>query len=335
MLGLLVLIVLIAIVGLITLYEMAVFSARPEHMRLASEQGDRRGTVVMSFIRRPSRILGGLQILATLTTILLGSLTQIWFSTPLEARLQEIFEDSVAANLTFWINVVGITVFTLIFANMLPKRIAYSLADEISIRGAFVAKTFGVLMAPFAISLGAITDGIVRVLGLKLPTLPEVQEADIEILLRHGLRTGKIDRHERDIVLNAFRLSDLLVRDIMTPRQDIQTVRSTLSGEELREAVDSIGRSQVIVVAGNLDDFLGVVWAKDLLTTPVPDLQSILHQPAIVPPSASVLRLMELFRSGKARLALVVGDNARVLGLVTFNDVVGALLGELKTLQEL
>jgi putative hemolysin len=318
---------LLALLALLTAYEMAIFSTRPEHMRNASDAGDRRATMVMTFLRNPSRIIAALQLAATAAGLALGSLMQSAITAPATVVLaQRGWGEPAAERIAFWGVLTVSTLVTLLVTNLVPKRIAYSLADPLSVAWARPVYVWQVVAAPVARSIGRMADGLVRLCRIELPPAPAVTEADIRVLLRQGRLRGTIDDEEMAIVLRAFRLSDVRVTELMTPRERVVWLDLDLPLAKRAEFVRTGGRS-VLPAGTSLDTARGVVRAIDVLENPA--VEPRLGPLPRVSSGASALRALEEFRRSGGRMALVVDDHGVAVGVLTFNDLVRALLGEM------
>jgi putative hemolysin len=323
---------LLAALALFTAYEMAVFSTRPDHIRRLSQEGDRRATIVMTFLRSPLKILAALQVGSTFASLAIGALVQPQFSSPLAGWLRGQGGGKESETLAGLIVLSAMTLVTLITSNLIPKRIAWSHADAIAVRYARVGRIWLWLMLPFLWMTSSISNLVLRILRVRLPRSTEVAEADMKVLLDRGARQGTIDPRENAIVRNTFALSDVSVERLMTPRDRIQWIDLRRPLAKLQDEAGHSGRSRLLASKGSLDSAYGVVPVKDLLEIDA-DPESIVEQVLRVPPDCSALQLLDQFRGHAARLALVEDPAGRVLGLVTLNDLVTAILGEVKALQ--
>ncbi|MFZ4506330.1 MAG: hemolysin family protein [Fimbriimonas sp.] len=325
--------VILLMLAFLTAYEMAVFSTRPEHIRRKSKEGDARATIVMSFLRSPVQILSALQVGSTFASLTLGALAQPHLTDRLSQWLHKIgLGDALDSSAALVVTMVVFTLVTLVFANLIPKRIAYAHADAIAIRYARLGRLWIKLMSPISWSVSWVSDRLLRLARVPLPAAHEVVEADLVVLLDRGMREGTIDRKERDIIQRAFLLSDIRVDQVMSPRDQIDCLQSTLSLEDAKREAARFGRSRLIVSAGNLDDAVGTISVRRLLACSN-DWTSLVDPILRVPPTCTALHLLEQFRNSPARLALVVDEFGHAQGLVALNDLVQVLLGEVRALQ--
>jgi len=317
------------VLALATAYEMALFSTRVEHLRCISQAGDRRATMVLSYLRRPSRIISALQIAATVCNTAIGMLVPFTLTPQLEAWQRRLAipepEDGQLASLGA---LLIASLVLLIFTNLVPKRVAYAYANEFSIAFARPAWILHAGLGPVADFFARMGDGLISALRVPLPKSAAISEAEVEFLLRQGERRGTISAEESDLVTNVFRLSDRKVAEIMTPRDQVQWIDLGVPAEQLRAKVLAAGRS-VLPVGKKLDECIDCIRAVDLLARS-PDSYSEFLIPLLrVPPGLSFLGLLDAFRDSTARMALVCDEHGRVRGMVTLNDLVRAVIGHL------
>lgn len=326
-------ILLILVLSLITAYEMAIFSTRQEHMRNASRSGDRRGTLVMAFLRSPTKIISALQLLATGLNLAIGlELTQ-FVNDPFDAYLRsQGIAIPMADAIAYWSTLIGGTTVLLIASNLIPKRIAYAHADPISLKYAKAATVTARILAPFSNLFSSASEGILKLCGVKLPSAPAVTEADVVLLLAQGHLRGTIDPHERKIIESAFQLSELNVRDIMSPRSRVRFLRpSDPRDRQIATALEA--RHSVLPVGETLDEAVSAVRVVDLIAEQGRRIEDLAVPILRIPPTASAIGALEAFRACDARMAMVVDEHSKALGVLTFNDLVRAMLGRVKAME--
>jgi len=305
---------------------MPIFSTRPVHMMNASKAGDRRGTIVMSFLRVPTKIISSLQVIATLLAIVLGSQLQPLFTNPLASRITWLPVQS-AQVLAYWTVIAISTLVTMVLTNLIPKRLAYAYADPLSLSWARVVYYYHRATRPLAVILTWVADGLIRLFRVPIPKGAPVKEADIRELLRQGALHGTIDRDEQGIAVAAFALSDHSVQSFMTPRALIEGIDLDQPDSDVRNQVAMSRRSLYPAFHGDLDASIGVLRARDILVEPDVAIIGQIRPIVRIPAGFSALDLLQRFRTEPARAALVVDDQGCVLGMITFNDVIGVLLG--------
>ncbi len=336
--GYVLLAVLLAFTAFLVAIEMAVFSTRRERLRAWADEGDRRAVVVLSYLRNPPRLIASLQIYSTLLSVLVGALTQSLFSNPILKFLEERgWSDQYAPTIAFWTGVVIMTVLSLLIANLLPKQIGFAFADPVAVKTASISKFLAWLVRPFAVGLEKVTQGMARALRVPLEGQPYVNESELRMLLREGVSKGDLNRRESEIVDRALKMSDIRVTDVMTPRDQISFLDINKPIKTMLEEADNNAHAFMPVCDSTLEKCLGIIRARQLFSPKfkkTPEAVRELLTPTLtVPKTAKLLDILELLQNNPARMALVHGDNAYVLGVVTLNDVVTALVGPLEALR--
>ena len=226
-----------------------------------------------------------------------------------------------------------ITVLSLIFGELVPKRIGLNNPEAIA---SWVARPMMLLArvgGPVVHLLTALTNLVLRLFGVKGEAEPNLTEDEIKALISQGAETGAVGATEENIVQRVFQLGDQRVAAIMTPRPDIEWIDVDASEEELREFLASHAHTQFVVCHGGLDEVLGIVTSADLLPIAFKgsriDLRSLTREALFVPDSMPAVQLLESFRNSHKHVALVMDEYGAVEGLVTVTDLLTAIVGEL------
>jgi putative hemolysin len=330
-----ILITLILLNGLFAMSEIALVSARKSRLKRLAEEGDAAAATAMRLGEEPTQFLSTIQIGITAIGILNGIVGQAALAGPLAAMLQRLgLEGKASAMGATIIVVVGITYFSIVFGELVPKRIAQFHAEGIA---RFMAPTISALAKlshPFVYLLSISTDGILRLMGRKDLGSANLTEEDIQAMLTEGSQAGLIEKHEHEMVRNVFRLDDRQIASLMTPRSEIIFLDIEEPFEVSLENLINSDHSRFPVCRGGMDDVLGVITAKRLLkqrmkseSTPITEYL----KPAVyVPESLTGMKLLEQFRESGVQMVFVVDEYGEILGLVTLQDVLEALAGEFK-----
>jgi magnesium and cobalt exporter, CNNM family len=220
-----------------------------------------------------------------------------------------------------------------------PKRLALSNPERIASIMASPMRTISKIVSPIISLLSATTDLVLRVLGIKSYVLPEVTEEEIRILIEQGATAGIIEEEEQDIMERVFTLGDRRVDSIMTPRGEIVWLDINDPPDEIQRKITIGPYSLFPVCRDRLDSVLGVVQAKDLLTCNLKDqsvdLKSTLLPPLFVPESMRALKVLEKFKQTGVHMAIVLDEYGSVQGVVTLNDLLEGLVGDIPHIEEL
>ena len=284
---------------------------------------DPRGPKLEQLVSQPERMLSTLLVANNAVNVLSASVATI------------LFVSLIGATWGPWVATGVMTSVLLVFGEITPKTIATRHPEAFSLRVAGTIWNLSIVLAPVASFFSAITKVLLSVLRIHTDDVGDaVTEEDIMALADLGHRGGHIEEAEREIIDALFTLGDRSVRDVMTPRLEIDTLPLPLSAEAIREAVSTTGHSRFPVSSGGLDELTGIVHVKDLLQHRDPaeglDLGSLIRPPNYVPETMSVLDTIEQMRANRYGMAVVVDEHGGVEGIVTIKDLVAELVGELQ-----
>ena len=328
------LIFLILLNGAFAMSEMALTASRKARLQVMVEAGEGGAQAAMDLHENPTKFLSTVQIGITSIGVLNGIVGEAAFSAPLAAWITEHFAvKAQAAQVTATaLVVVIITFLTIIFGELVPKRVGQMFPETVA---RLVSRPMNWLSAatrPFVLLLGACTEGVLRLLGLKGQVARSVTEEEIAASLEEGLDAGVIEAQEHQMVRNVFRLDDRQIGSMMVPRAEIAWLDVNAPLEETLATMAENGRSRYPVCRGGLDDVIGVLPAHRLVAPVVRgqalNLADHLQAPVFVPETLSGMELLEHLRASTSELVFVVDEYGAVQGLITERDVLEAITGE-------
>jgi putative hemolysin len=314
--------------------EIAVVAARKVRLQQRADEGDERARAALALAHDPEKFLSTVQFGITLVGVLAGAYGGARLAEPLAEPIATLPQLApYAENIALGIVVTVITVLSLIFGELVPKRIALNSPEQLA---AWVAKPMiglSKIGGPIVALLTASTNVVLRVFGIKGQAEPNLTEDEIKALISQGAETGAVGATEENIVQRVFQLGDQRVAAIMTPRPDIEWIDVDAGQEELREFLASHSHTRFVVCHGNLDEVLGIVRSADLLPLAFSgariDLRALTREAVFVPDSMPAVQLLESFRSSHKHVALVMDEYGAVEGLVTVTDLLTAIVGEI------
>lgn len=329
----LLIIFLVAINGIFALSEMAVVAARKTRLKQMAAAGDARARAALALAENPNRFLSTVQIGITLVGILAGAFGGATIAEQISARLQNSGIAIVYAEAFALVAVVAaITFLSLVFGELVPKRIALNNAEKIA---GVVARPMNLLAwcaAPLVRLLTFSTEIILKLLRVKKAIEPNVTPEEFKLLLAEGTAAGVFDETEQELVESVFRLGQRRVAALMTARVEVVWLDAADSDAEILKTITDSGYSRFPVCREREENCLGVVKAKDYLAGLIADetarLESFVKQPLFLPENITALQTLEAFKNSHTHLALIVDEHGAIEGLVTTNDVLEAITGE-------
>jgi len=329
----LVLLALILLNGVFAMSELAVVSSRQVRLRQLAEAKHPGAAAALALTAHPGQFLSTVQVGITLVGIFMGAFGEATLSAQLADGIGRIAPLApYARELAVAIVVIGITYFSLVLGELVPKRLAIHAPEAIATRVALPMHALSRAMLPFVKLLTLSTEAVLRLFGVRERVRQTVTEAEIEGLMKIGAESGVFEPAEHEFVARVLRLDSQPVGAVMTPRIDIAWLDVDAPSEANVEVIRDTGFTRLPVCRRGLDDVLGILDTLDLLDGALQgkplELREHVRPPLYVPESIHLIRLLELFKLNRAHLALVVDEYGDVQGLVTVTDVMEAIVGE-------
>ena len=314
--------------------EIAVVSARKTKLEHAAANGDHKAAIALEMANKPGKLLSTVQIGMTLVNILTGVYSGAAIANRISSWLALYpwlmpYSHTLAITLV----VIFITFFTLIFGELLPKQVGLIRAETVARNAAIPMKLFSIIAHPLIWLLTKPGEWIIQLLNIKPSEDSKITEAEIKAIIKEGTEEGEIQEIEQDIVERVFYLGDRKVGSLMTHRTDLVWLNISDKEEKTMQKIISAVHSVYPVCKGNLDKIIGMVYVKDLFTSNLQqekiDLRKYLKEPLFILENNSAYEVLAKFREFKTHNGLVVDEYGSVLGLVTLNNILEALVGEI------
>ena len=320
--------------GFFALSEMAIVTARRSRLKQMARDS-RRAALALRLAEKPEHFLSTVQVGITLIAIVTGVVTGAGIGDRIGLWLQGLGAPALvpyAKPLGYVLGIALITYLNIVIGELVPKRLALVAPEKLA--QAVGAPMLGLarLTAPFVLVLNASSNALLRLLRLRRPAQERISEEEIRLLVAESAEQGVLDEDERAMVSRVLRLGDRSVGSVMTPRTRIAWLNAAADLEENLAVLRATPYSRYPVYRDSERDVLGVLEVKRLLeplTRGVAriDLFRTLAKPLYVPSSARALDLLEEFRDAPTPLALVVDEYGDIEGLVTFNNLLEAVVG--------
>lgn len=319
--------------GVFSMSEIALVSSRKSKLETAAKNGDRRAQVALDLSNSPNRFLSTVQIGITLIGILLGIFSGDKLTTDVQNAIVQVdllrpYAHSVAVVLVLLL----LTYLSLVLGELVPKRIGLSNPEGIAKTMAAPMILLSRVTSPFIALLTVSSDLLIKLLRIK-PNESAVTEEEIKSLIQEGTSGGAIEEIEQEIVQNVFQLGDRRITSLMTNRQEIVYLDLDDEPAENRARVLEYRHSVYPLCNGGVDEVVGLIYTKDFLgkdlDTELLLLNDIKREVLFVPENNRAYQVLERFRERKQYVGIIVDEYGGVLGMVTLNDILDVLVGDI------
>lgn len=325
-----IIIALILLNGLFAMSEIALISARKSSLSTDAKRGSKLAKLALKLTNEPDRFLSTVQIGITLIGILTGIYSGAKLSDDFAVLLQEWgVSIAYAPMIAQTVIVIAVTYLTLIFGELVPKRIGLSVAEKASKVIARPMYMLSWIAAPFVWILAKSTSAMFNMLGLK-DSESKVTEEEIKTIVQEGKEDGEVQEVEQDIVERVFLLGNLKVDDIMTQRNEITWLDVNMTKQEVMETLEQQLFDMYPVTDGKKDEVKGVISLKDLvlhLSTSDFNLEGIVRPAFYFPENMTVYKALEKMKEQRISRALICDEFGVCQGIITLRDILEALLG--------
>jgi putative hemolysin len=327
---LLILFFLILLNGFFSMAEIALVSARKARLEGQASKGDSRAAKALKLAIKPESFLSTVQI--GITTI--GIFTGVYSGDKIVDDVAGYFEGSgmmadYSKEIATALVVILVTFFSLVFGELVPKRIGLANPEGIAKSVATPMRFISLFAHPFVWLLSHFSGFILKIMRLKSDE-GQVTEEEIKAIINEGTEHGAIEATEQEIIQRVFHLGDRNVTSLMTHRSDVVWFDVNDNEINIREKIEREPHSIYPVCDKSIDNIKGIVSIKDMYVTPDDvSFKQVMKTPLFVPENITPYKLLEKFKQTKIHTSFVVDEYGTLLGLVTLNDIMGAIVGEL------
>ncbi len=335
-----IIILLIVINGLLAMSEIAVVSSRKERLQQLASDGNSNAQIALELADDPNQFLSTIQVGITLVGVFTGAFGGATIAEKLGALLSKIeiiapYGTTIALALV----VVMITYLTVVFGEIVPKRLALIFPESIAFRVAPVMQFLSKVSSPLVKAFSYSTDAVLRLFGVKEIKEQTISEEEILLLLERGKQLGTVEEEEKSIVSNVFNLTDRQVDSLMTPRNKVTALDIQNTLDENIQILNETMHSTFPLYNGGIDNIIGVIKAKNLLSDfsdeKTFNLSSLADSPLFIPETMKAFKALELFKSTGKHFAIIVNEYGVVQGILTIIDILEAIVGDIPTIEEI
>lgn len=335
---LLILLLLILINGILSMSEIALVSARKTRLQFLARKGNKRAGRALELAGKPEKFLSAIQIGITLVGIFMGVYSGENITGDLQSFLGKMSLLEPYSHLLALILVVLLVTFlSLVLGELVPKQIGLAIPEKIAGMVARPIHIFSAAVRPFLWILNISAKLVIHVLGIRPSDEGKITEEEIKSIVEEGTKQGEVQEVEKDIVDRVFILGDTNVKSLMTHKSDIIWLDLNASPEEIRQKVSSNLHNIYPVAEKNLDHISGIVSLKDLFTQLSDqdfNLKKVLQEPNYLPETTTAYDAIRQFRVMKVFYALVIDEYGELEGMISVNDILESLVGEVSPEEE-
>lgn len=326
--------ILIALNNLLSMTEAAFLSTRKARLQQMVNEGKRGAKRALALSEDPSRFLSVIQVGITLIDVMTGAIGGAALAEFVAVRLATIPTlEPYAEGLGLGSVVLVITYFSIVFGELVPKRVGILNPERIVAASSGVMVLLARILAPIVRLLSLSTEGVLRILGVNTNSTPPITEEELHVLIDEGTQAGVFDPSEQEMVSGVFRLGDRRVYAVMTPRTEIVWLDVDDNPEEIRQVLAESPYSRYPVCRGDLDDVLGIVSARDILTAMLQnrplDLLKLLKPAIFIPETAFAAQALNLIKEHRSEMLIAIDEYGGVQGVLTMQDIVEEVVGEI------
>lgn len=337
----LIILILIAISALVSSAEISLAGARKLKLQAMVNDGNQTAEQVLRLQERPGRFITVVQIGLNMVAVLAGMLGESALTPYVEEGLRAYVPTPILAGVASWTSFALVTFSFILIADLIPKRIAMSYPEATALKTVKIMQVCIFLLSPLVWVFDSIANGIFRLLRISTVREDSMTPEDIVAVVEAGAESGVLKAQEHYLIENIFDMQERTVTSTMTTRENIVFLDRTFDREKVLETLGSDSHSKLPICDGSLDKILGYVESHELLTMYLKGENKVsltdtrlLRKPLFIPDTLSLYEVLELFKSAGEDFAVIVNEYALVVGIVTLNDVMSIVMGELVSSEE-
>ncbi|MBP5313172.1 MAG: HlyC/CorC family transporter [Clostridia bacterium] len=316
--------------------EIALLQINETKYKKLAEEGDKKAKKIIRLISNSATLLSNIQVGVTLSGFLASAFAADFFAEGITGLIAGRFpavNSDVVRTLTVILLTILLSYFTLVFGELVPKRIAMKKCDKIARNSVGILSFTNIVFMPFIKLLSASVNLVLRILRIDPNERDDnVTEEEIKLMVNEGQEQGNIDDDESELINNVFEFDDTTCGDIMIHRTDVLAVPDDVDFDELIKIATEERYSRIPVYSGSIDNIIGLVHIKSLLgqTKDSFDLRSVLLPVVNVPESQKIDDVLNVLKKNKSHLAVVLDEFGGTAGIITMEDIIEELVGSIQ-----
>lgn len=322
---------LIVLNGFFALSETALISSKKARLEQFKIKGSSGAKIALKLLENSEVFLSAIQVGITLIGIITGVYGGMSIADDIAPFFRQYdFTREYAHEIALSLTVIGITYISIVIGELVPKTIAMNRPEKIAIRVAVPVYYFSKIFYPFVRLLAISTNLINKLIGIK-PSEGQVTEEELRHMMRFASNEGVIEKEQNRMHEKVFYFSDKKARHIMTHRKDVEWIDSEQSREKFHSKILNLKHSKIIVGRNTIDEFSGILNVKEYLinfySTSPRQLETLLHNPLVIPENADARKVLEMFRQKQNYTAVVVDEYGSFEGIITLHDIIENIIG--------
>ena len=337
----LIILILIAISAVVSSAEISLAGARKLKLQAMVNEGNQKAEQVLRLQEKPGRFITVVQIALNMVAVLAGMLGESALTPYIAHTLQSYMSENMLESAASWSAFALVTFSFILIADLIPKRIAMTYPEAVALKTVKIMQACIFLLSPLVWIFDSIANGIFRLFRISTVREESMTSEDIVAVVEAGAESGVLKAQEHYLIENIFDMQARTVTSTMTTRENIVFLDRTFDREKVLETLGSDSHSKLPICDGSLDKILGYVESHELLTMYLKGDSKVsltdsrlLRKPLFIPDTLSLYEVLELFKSAGEDFAVIVNEYALVVGIVTLNDVMSIVMGELVSSEE-
>jgi putative hemolysin len=330
-------VILVLLNGIFSATEIALVTLRRSRIQQLVDEGNKTAVRVQHLKANPGRFLAVIQIGINFLGFLASAFAAVSLVDDFAAWVADFGPLANAANaIALVVVTILLTLFTIVFGELVPKQIGLAHAERVAMSTARLMEFLGSLFGPLVTALTWVTRRISRLFGADVAADERISSEELRLIIEQGGEQGILEAEEEQMIHAVIELGDQRVHEVMVPRIAMVTLTTSVTMEEAVDTIIEQGHSRIPVYEDTIDEIVGILYAKDLLPflkpggVEAPPLRSLLRTPVFVPESMTVDDLLHELQRRKVHLAIVLDEYGGTAGLVTIEDLIEEIVGEIQ-----
>ena len=331
-----ILVILIGLNAFFAASEIAFIALNDTKIEKQAKEGNKKAKQIEKMLETPSKFLSTIQIGITLA----GFLSSAFASDAFASKLAPVLNNMIPIGINIWQNIsiliitIILSFFTIVFGELVPKRLAMKHYEKIAFATIGIIRTISIITAPFVKLLSVTTNAISKIFGVGENEEEIVTEEEIKMMVDQGKEDGTIQEDEKEYINNVFEFNDIVASEIMTHRTDMFAVDINTGANELLEEIikDDCKHSRIPVYDETVDEIKGILYVKDIIKNigkKTFKIKNIMKEAYFVSQNKLINELFKEMQKNKKQMAIVVDDYGGTAGLITMEDILEEIVGDI------